>query len=145
MIHHANHVIAWAPRLSPAHVSHSRRGWPERLGFLFIAVNWIATPFVEDRRSWLELQFGVLAVNATLVVALGGLSSLTNRTWPLAAAGLELVGVLVRAVPAINSQAFMRAAPYADNVIGYLVLGCAVGGAVVEANKDSSHASLRSR
>jgi hypothetical protein len=137
VIQHANHIVAWAALMCAALVSWLLGRRPERIGFLLIMANWVATPLVEDRRSWLEVQYAIMGANAALTLALSALAIRTRRAWPLAAAGLEFTGVMVRLAPTLNAHALTRAAPFADAVIGYVVLGSVVGGAIVEGHQPS--------
>ena len=132
------HIIGWVALVSAAYLCFRRGAWPEKIGFLLVAANWLLTPLVERRASWAELQTGVIGANAALVFTLGLLAFRTVRVWPLAAIGFEALGVGCRLAPLINATALERAVPYADAVLGLLVMGCVVGGVIVEAGEVTS-------
>ena len=139
------HVMGWVVLSGTAYLCLKRGAWPERAGYLIITLNWLLTPFVERRSSWTELQAWIILINLLLVFALGFLAVVSSRTWPLAAIAFESLGVGCRMAPILNAPALQRAVPYADSVIGLLVMGCVTGGVLVEAGSDRSHISLRSR
>jgi hypothetical protein len=110
-----------------------RRGrWPERLGMALIVAAFVATPFAELRDSWYRPQFGILAVDATLLAALIVTAFRYDRDWTICAAAFQAVTVLTHFAFMIDPRALYRAFYFGNFAMGYLLLGAILGGAVIE-------------
>ena len=61
---------------------------PEKLGAAVIAAAFLATPLVEQRESWFQPQFGILAVDVATLAALVAMAFRYDRYWTICAAAI---------------------------------------------------------
>ena len=109
-----------------------RGGRAERLAALIIIAAWFVTPLVERRGSWLEPQYGVLAVDSLTLAALAAITLAYRRVWALYAAGFQSVAVLTHIAFLADPPALYRAYLYVNFSIGFLLLGALLGGVLFE-------------
>lgn len=98
------------------------RGGPsEKAGAAIILAGWAATVAAAAYPGW-DRRWAVLAVDFAAFAALTWLALRSNRWWPLAAAGLQLVAVVTHAArlldPTVGGWAYISA----GRIWGYLLL-----------------------
>jgi len=109
-----------------------RGGLPERLGAGLVAAAWVLTLLVEQRRNWLEPQFGMFAVDIATFLGLAALAFLYRRYWAICAAGFQAIAVLTDLIFMINPAVFYRAYYMSNFSIGFLLLGAILAGIIFE-------------
>lgn len=102
----------------------------ERIAALAMFVAWIATPFAANPDRWAAPQYGVLAVDLTLLLVLMALSLRTDRWWPLWATAFHAVGVCIHVVVMVDPQIWPRAYFFAGGIFGRLTLIALVVGSI---------------
>ncbi len=106
-----------------------RGGVIERLVAVANLLAWFATMLVQNRlgwadpQTWVDPQWGVLAVDVAFGLLLLGLAMCRDRSWLICAAAFQLLGVVTH-VAMILDDGF-RARTYLTGLIiwSYLVLG----------------------
>jgi hypothetical protein len=85
----------------------------ERAGALIIFGGWLATVALEHHR-WREPQWGVISVDAVVLILLVILSLRSERWWPLWAAGFQLLALITHIArlvdPHVGAWAYITAA-----------------------------------
>jgi hypothetical protein len=105
---------------------------PERIGALVVTIAFLVTPLVEQRRSWYQPQFGIMAVDVATLAALAVMAIRYDRYWPICAAAFQAVAVLTHLAFLINPHALYRAYYVGNFSIGFLLLGAILGGVILE-------------
>lgn len=105
-----------------------RGGRTERAVAVANVVAWVATIIVQDRRNWVDPQWGMMLVDAGFLGFLLLLVVRTDRVWILPAAAFQLLALITHigiiADPGVRAWAYMTALI----LWSYLVLIClAVG------------------
>jgi len=104
-------------------------GPPERLTAGAVALAYLASPYAQLFTSLVEPQYGVLLVDAALLVVLFGLSLAFNRRWLLFATAAHGLGVLTHLAVVAERALLPRAYLSANIATAYLVLGALTFGA----------------
>lgn len=81
-------------------------GPPERLAASFYWMAWLLTLFASPQAidRWNDIEVGYLLIDSCLLLALGTLALRANRIWPMAAASLQLIIVVVHAAKALDPR-----------------------------------------
>lgn len=99
----------------------------ERAGAAILLLGWAASVLLRTHH-WSELQSGVLIVDGAMFVALLILALRSDRFWPLAAAGFQLLGVITHGARLLDRHVGAWAYITAGVIWSYLViLALAVG------------------
>lgn len=99
-----------------------RGGRVERAVAVANVIAWIASVVMQNRHNWVDLQWGVLGVDAAFLAFLLWLVVRTDRIWILPAAAFQLLAVVTHA--AILADGGVRAWAYITALVlwSYLVL-----------------------
>lgn len=105
------------------------RGGPsERFAGAAIAVNAVANVLAQERRDWLHPQWGLLAVDAVLLLILVSLALRSNRSWTPFAAAFQLLAVLCHLVVVVDLRIEATAYLTGTIVFGYAVIAALLVG-----------------
>jgi hypothetical protein len=110
-----------------------RGGRTERWAAVFTALAWALTPWIEDRARIAGLQVGVFIIDAAYLCALLALALWSDRYWPMAAAGLQIIEVLMHFAMLIDPKVYARAYFVGVEISSYLVLAVLAVGVWLEA------------
>ncbi len=119
-----------------------RGGRVERLAAVATLAAWLATPLLTDR-DWLSPQYGVLAVDLGWLAALSALALRGGRYWPMPAAALALLNVLIHLAFVLDPRVWPWAFFYGDFVLSWMIVAVLVVGAWVEAPRTRPLTSRR--
>jgi hypothetical protein len=128
-------LLGWACLTLTCVVVAWRGERPEKLGAGVIAAAWILSTLVEQRRSWLEPQFGVFAVDVLALAAFIALAFWSRRYWAIYVAGFHAIGVMTHLLFLINPAALYRAYYMINFSMGFLLLGALLAGTIFETSK----------
>lgn len=107
-----------------------RGGRWERLGAVALFLAAFITPFVQDKPRLVESpQYGVLAVDTALFLALTAIALKGDKWWPLWAAGLQPVGIFVHVARIIDPFVLPHAYYRGLSIHTYLVIAPLLVGA----------------
>ena len=102
-------------------------GRPERLVGAASLVAWIATPVVL-LRDWFSPQYGVFAIDAGLFAVVLACALRSDRFWPMPAAALALIPVMVHIAFVVDLRIWPWASFYANGACSWLELIVLVAG-----------------
>lgn len=111
---HLTQVAFLAVLLAALTAALSCGGKPERLGAAFLFAAAVLSPLVQHQR-FAELEIGIAAIDAALLLALLALAIVSERKWPIYAAAFQAVAVLTHAARIITG-------PIDGNVYGDLLV-----------------------
>ena len=94
----------------------------ERIAVMAAFLAAAATPFAQDKPRLLEPQYGVLAVDAALLLALTAVALKSDRYWPLWAAGFQLLGVVIHIARIVDPIVLPHAYYRGLSIYSYMVL-----------------------
>jgi len=129
---HLGQIVGWVALALTAGAAWRRGGRPERHGALLVCAAWVLTPLVELRESWIQPQYGILAVDIATLLGLIIMAIRYDRYWPICAAAFQTIAVLTHVAFVINPGALYRAYLFGNFSIGFLLLGSIVGGVIME-------------
>jgi hypothetical protein len=116
-------------------MSVSKYGAREEWGALAgVVVASILTPIVQQH-EFRSTEFGIMAVDLVLLTWLTAISLVSNRYWPMFAAGFHLAGSLVHLAPMSRAELSGLAYGYAATGSAYLVLLAIAVGAAFETQR----------
>jgi hypothetical protein len=104
-------------------------GAPERLTACAVTLAYVASPYAQLFTSLVEPQYGVLLVDAALLLVLLVLSLVSDRRWLLFATAAHGLGVLTHLAVVADPALLPRAYLSANIATAYLVLGTLAFGA----------------
>ena len=104
----------------------------ERLTAAVLVLAAIASPLVQTT-GFVDLEIGIMLVDVTALVFLVVVASVSDRFWPLWAAGFQLVGVLVHVARLAKSDVWFFAYSNAEIFWAYPVYLALMVGTLAEA------------
>ncbi len=122
LIHTLSQQIWTAAMFAVAAYSVWRGGWAERTIAWGMVVDSLASGILQNKRDWGAPQWADLGIDVVYLIVMLWVALKSNRTWPLWAAGFQLVSVVVyfARIADMNVGAL---APYLATVIwSYLLL-----------------------
>jgi hypothetical protein len=110
-----------------------RGGRPERVCGAAMLAAWLASPYVVSRRDWVDPQWAVAAIDLSLFALLGWYALRSNRYWPMWAAALLGLGLVMHVTMLVDPRIVPRAYLTANVIWSYLVVLALVVGTALEA------------
>lgn len=104
-------------------------GRPERLAACAVTLAYAVSPYAQYVTTLIEPQYGVLAVDGALFLALLALALTTDRRWLLFATAAHGLGVMTHLAATADPALLPRAYLSANIATSYLVLGALAFGA----------------
>lgn len=112
-----------------------RGGRPERVCAAALLAAWLISPFVVDTRDWVDPQWAELAIDLSLFGLLLWFALRADRYWPIWAAALTGLGVIVRISALVDPRIIPKAYMTAAGMWAYLVVIALVVGTWLEARR----------
>lgn len=112
--------------------------WPERIGALVTALNWVGSAILEDRRWNHHGQPGIFAVDALMLAAFVVISLRCNRTWILWASACALLLNFTDVCLLLDARIQLWSYISASNVWGAGVLLTLAVGVALEGRKPAT-------
>jgi hypothetical protein len=109
--------------------------WPERLGALAIAANWIGSALLEDRRWNHHGQPGIFAADAAMLLAFILITLRCQRIWVLWAAACTLLLNFTDLALLLDTRIQLWSYMSASNLWGFGVLVALAAGVVFEGRR----------
>ena len=107
-----------------------RGGRPEKAGVGIIAVGSILSVIATSDLGarFRTVEWGILAIDVTILVAFLALALRTDRFWPLWAAGFHAIGVATHVATMVDPDVVSRAYAYAQGFWAYpMLIAAAIG------------------
>ena len=110
-----------------------RGGKPERIAGVVMALAWFVSPYLVNTHNRYAPPWGVFALDLALLGFLIWMALGSHRYWPMWAAALHGLGVLMHAMRNIEHRILPQSYMTASGIWGYLVVIALIVGVMLEA------------
>lgn len=112
-----------------------RGGRPERVCAVAMLAAWLASPYVVARNDWVDPQWALAAIDVSLFLVLLWHALRSDRYWPMWAAALLGLGVVMHVTMLVDPRIIPKAYLTANVIWSYLVVLALVAGTALEARR----------
>jgi hypothetical protein len=112
-----------------------RGGRPERVCGAAMLAAWLISPYVVARHDWVDPQWALAAIDFSLFALLFWYALRSDRYWPMWAAALLGLGVLMHITMVVDPRIIPKAYLTANVIWSYLVVLALVVGTAVEVRR----------
>lgn len=121
-LNHLYQWIGWFWLIAAIVPALLRGGWPERSAAGAMVVAWFASALAQNTQQLWGAQVGVMIIDLLLLAMLVTIALVSDRWWPMWAAGFHGLGVLVHIAVIVDEKIWGRAYFIAGAVFSFLTL-----------------------